>query len=283
MDRRARRDALARTHGLLRVAFENLIGNAWKFTARTRECRDPPSAVDRGRTEPYTSFETTERALTWPTSIGCSPRFSDCTEIRTSKVPGIGLATVSRIINRHQGEIWAESQVGYGATFSFTLSVASTVDSLGASEGRTLDPMSDAMILLVEDDPDHEALAIRALRKSNVVNEVIVARDGAEAVEYMNGHRCRRRSKMPQLVLLDLKLPKVDGLDVLRAIRASDKTAILPVVVLTSSDEERDIVASYRLGVNSYIRKPVNFSDFAEATKQLGLYWLLLNQCPPQP
>ena len=140
--------------------------------------------------------------------------------------------------------------------------------------------MSDAMILLVEDDPDHEALAIRALRKANVANEIHVARDGAEAVEYMKGI-ANGQNKMPQLVLLDLKLPKVDGLDVLRAIRASDKTAILPVVVLTSSDEERDIVASYRIGVNSYIRKPVNFTDFAEATKQLGMYWLLLNQCPP--
>lgn len=136
------------------------------------------------------------------------------------------------------------------------------------------------MILLVEDDPDHEALAIRALRKSNVVNDIHVARDGAEAVDYMNAI-LDGSQPMPQLVLLDLKLPKVDGLDVLRAIRASAKTAILPVVVLTSSDEERDIVASYRLGVNSYIRKPVNFSDFAEATKQLGMYWLLLNQCPP--
>lgn len=136
------------------------------------------------------------------------------------------------------------------------------------------------MILLVEDDPDHEALALRALRKSNVVNDIHVARDGAEAVDYMNGI-LDGSQPMPQLVLLDLKLPKVDGLDVLRAIRASAKTAILPVVVLTSSDEERDIVASYRLGVNSYIRKPVNFSDFAEATKQLGMYWLLLNQCPP--
>ena len=136
------------------------------------------------------------------------------------------------------------------------------------------------MILLVEDDPDHEALAIRALKKSNVANEIKVARDGAEALAYMKGIE-EGTERRPQLVLLDLKLPKVDGLEVLRAIRASDKTALLPVVVLTSSDEERDIVASYRLGVNSYIRKPVNFSDFAEATKQLGLYWLLLNQCPP--
>ncbi|MGI4826682.1 MAG: response regulator [Janthinobacterium lividum] len=140
--------------------------------------------------------------------------------------------------------------------------------------------MSERMILLVEDDPDHEALAIRALKRSNVANEVKVARDGEEAVAYMKAVAAGTE-RAPQLVLLDLKLPKVEGLDVLRAIRAADKTAMLPVVVLTSSDEERDIVASYRLGVNSYIRKPVNFTDFAEATKQLGMYWLLLNQCPP--
>ena len=142
--------------------------------------------------------------------------------------------------------------------------------------------MSERMILLVEDDPDHEALAIRALKRSNVANDVRVARDGEEAVEYMKAV-ADGAERPPQLVLLDLKLPKVEGLDVLRAIRAADKTAMLPVVVLTSSDEERDIVASYRLGVNSYIRKPVNFTDFAEATKQLGMYWLLLNQCPPTP
>lgn len=140
--------------------------------------------------------------------------------------------------------------------------------------------MSESMILLVEDDPDHEALAIRALRKANVANVIEVARDGAEALEYMKGIADGSK-QMPQLVLLDLKLPKVEGLEVLRNIRASDKTALLPVVVLTSSDEERDIVSSYRLGVNSYIRKPVNFTDFAEATRQLGMYWLLLNQCPP--
>ena len=136
------------------------------------------------------------------------------------------------------------------------------------------------MILLVEDDPDHEALAIRALRKANVANEIRVARDGAEALEYMSGI-VKGEKPAPQLVLLDLKLPKVDGLEVLRVIRAAEKTALLPVVVLTSSDEEKDIVSSYRMGVNSYIRKPVNFSDFAEATRQLGMYWLLLNQCPP--
>ena len=140
--------------------------------------------------------------------------------------------------------------------------------------------MSDNMILLVEDDPDHEALAIRALRKANVANDIHVARDGAEALEYLNKVEEGAES-LPQLVLLDLKLPKVEGLEVLRQIRSSDKTRLLPVVVLTSSDEERDIVTSYRLGVNSYIRKPVNFSDFAEATRQLGMYWLLLNQCPP--
>jgi DNA-binding response OmpR family regulator len=136
------------------------------------------------------------------------------------------------------------------------------------------------MILLVEDDPDHEALAIRALRKANVANEIQVAHDGAEALEYLNEAASGARP-MPQLVLLDLKLPKVDGLAVLRSIRSADKTSLLPVVILTSSDEEKDIVSSYRLGVNSYIRKPVNFTDFAEATRQLGMYWLLLNQCPP--
>jgi two-component system, response regulator len=136
------------------------------------------------------------------------------------------------------------------------------------------------MILLVEDDPDHEALAIRALRKANVANEIKVCRDGAEALSFLNGIEDGTQNA-PQLVLLDLKLPKVEGLEVLRSIRSKDKTAFLPVVVLTSSDEERDIVSSYRLGVNSYIRKPVNFTEFADATKQLGMYWLLLNQCPP--
>ena len=134
------------------------------------------------------------------------------------------------------------------------------------------------LILLVEDDPDHELLTIRALKKSNIANEVRVARDGEEALNLLFGENSIR----PQVVLLDLKLPKVDGLEVLRRLRESDATRMLPVVVLTSSDEERDVVRSYQLGVNSYIRKPVNFNDFAEATRQLGMYWLVLNECPPQ-
>jgi CheY-like chemotaxis protein len=133
------------------------------------------------------------------------------------------------------------------------------------------------LILLVEDDPDHELLTIRALNKSNIANDVRVARDGEEAIELLFGENAIR----PQVILLDLKLPKVEGLEVLRRIRQSDATRMLPVVVLTSSDEERDVVRSYQLGVNSYIRKPVNFNDFAEATRQLGMYWLVLNECPP--
>lgn len=132
-------------------------------------------------------------------------------------------------------------------------------------------------ILLVEDDPDHELLTIRALKKANIVNDIHIARDGSEAVETLFGSNPLR----PQVILLDLKLPKIDGLEVLRRIRESDTTRMLPVVVLTSSDEERDLIRSYQLGVNSYIRKPVNFTDFAEATRQLGMYWLVLNECPP--
>jgi len=139
-------------------------------------------------------------------------------------------------------------------------------------------PDASRLILLVEDDPDHELLTIRALKKSNVANDVRVARDGEEALKMLFGPDPIK----PQVILLDLKLPKVEGLEVLRRIRESDQTRMLPVVVLTSSDEERDVVRSYQIGVNSYIRKPVNFNDFAEATRQLGLYWLVLNESPPQ-
>lgn len=138
------------------------------------------------------------------------------------------------------------------------------------------------MILLVEDNPDDEALAVRALKKQRVPHEaVVVARDGVEAIEYLLGSEHKPPGKLPRLILLDLKLPKMDGLEVLRKVRSSARTKFLPVVVLTSSMEERDLVESYSLGTNSYVQKPIDFLAFSEAVRQLGLYWLVLNQTPP--
>ena len=141
---------------------------------------------------------------------------------------------------------------------------------------------SDRVILLVEDNPMDEELTRRALVKCNVLNPVVVARDGVEALDYLFARGMSRdQATMPQLILLDLKLPKVDGLEVLKALRANEFTKLLPVVILTSSVEEQDIIRSYSLGANSYVRKPVDFAQFTEAVRQLGLYWLVLNETAP--
>ncbi|HYJ89765.1 MAG TPA: response regulator [Pyrinomonadaceae bacterium] len=141
--------------------------------------------------------------------------------------------------------------------------------------------MDGKTILVVEDNPDDEALMLRALRKNGIANEIVVAHDGVEALDYLFGegqYAGRDAEEVPELVLLDLKLPKVDGLDVLRRLRDDDRTKYVPVVVLTTSSEQRDIVESYHLGANSYVTKPVDFVEFMEATRQLGTYWLLLNR-----
>ncbi len=145
--------------------------------------------------------------------------------------------------------------------------------------------MSDGVILLVEDNADDEALTIRALKKNQIVNEVVVTRDGAEALDYLfceGAYAHRNAREIPQVVLLDLKLPKIDGLGVLQRIRADARTKLLPVVILTSSIEEQDRMKGYGLGANSYVRKPVDFTEFVEAARQLGLYWLVLNEPPPR-
>lgn len=145
--------------------------------------------------------------------------------------------------------------------------------------------MDDKIILLVEDNADDEKLTLRALKKNNISNEVVVARNGVEALDYLFGtgtYAGRNLNMAPQVVLLDLKLPKLDGLEVLRRLRADERTKLLPVVILTSSDEEQDRVNGYGGGANSYVRKPVDFNQFSEAVRQLGLYWLVLNQPPPR-
>jgi two-component system response regulator len=145
--------------------------------------------------------------------------------------------------------------------------------------------MDSKVILLVEDNPDDEALTLRAFVKSNIANQVVVARDGVEALDFLFGtgaYAGRDLRVQPQVILLDLKLPKLDGLEVLRRLRDDARTTLLPVVILTSSKEEQDIIQSYRLGANSYIRKPVDFLQFIEAVRQLGLYWLVLNEAAPR-
>jgi CheY-like chemotaxis protein len=143
--------------------------------------------------------------------------------------------------------------------------------------------MKTKIILLVEDNPDDVKLTLRALKKSNILNEVVVAQDGVEALDYLFGtgkFEGRDTRIMPQMILLDLKMPRMDGLEVLHRIRGNERTKILPVVILTTSSEDKDRIESYKLGANSYVRKPVDFNQFAEAVRQLGLYWLVLNEAP---
>jgi CheY-like chemotaxis protein len=149
------------------------------------------------------------------------------------------------------------------------------------NENRT----PSAIILLVEDNPDDEELTLLALKQGNILNDVVVTRDGVEALEYLfaaGQYAGRDLSRLPQLILLDLKLPTLGGLAVLERLRADPRTQLIPIVVLASSSEEEDVLASYRLGANSYVRKPVEFHRFADAVRQLGLYWLLLNETPPK-
>ncbi|MBK9926753.1 MAG: response regulator [Anaerolineales bacterium] len=145
--------------------------------------------------------------------------------------------------------------------------------------------MEDRLVLLVEDNPDDEALTLRAFKKNKIGNKVVVARDGVEALDFLfctGIYSERDPNELPQLILLDIKLPKIDGLEVLRRIRMDERTKFLPVVILTSSKEEQDLLKSYQNGANSYVQKPVDFTEFIEAVRQLDTYWLIMNQPPPK-
>ena len=255
---------------LLRLVLENLLGNAWKFTARQAAARIEFGAHLDGNRLAYF--------------------------VRDNGV-GFDMAYADKLFGAFQRLHGAQRVSGHGHRPGHGPADHSPArrPRVGAERGRWWRDIllhtgievimpADATMLLVEDNPDDEILTMRALRRGGLSQDIVVARDGVEALDYLFGtgaYAGREVGALPQVVMLDLKLPRLDGLEVLRRIRGDERTRLLPVVILTSSDEERDRLHGYRDGANSYVRKPVDYDQFAEAIRQLGVYWLLLNEPPP--
>jgi len=269
--------------GLMKQVFANLLSNAIKYT---RRCEMAIIEVSHYASANAHVIVVRDNGAGFEQQyahklFGVFQRLHRVDEFEGT---GVGLATVQRIVHKHGGRIWAEGEVGKGATFSFSLaanSQNSANKTKSASAGRY---ESEVEILYAEDNPIDVELTLVALRRSRLVNSIHIARDGAEALDFLlcRGPFANRDFSAPRLVLLDLKLPKVDGIEVLQAIRQDERTKLIPVVVMTSSKEQKDLVESYKLHVNSYIQKPVDFDQFQQVVQQLGLYWLVVNQPPPQ-
>ena len=267
---------------MIKQVLANLIGNAVKYT-RMRE----PAHIDIG-----CAGEEDGRMILFvrDNGAGFDPQyahklfgvFQRLHRAEEFEGSGIGLATVRRITTRHGGRVWAEGALDEGATFYFTLQHAWLLPTATAIDERA--PMTVLKrILLAEDSPRDAELALDALADNHLANEVVHVRDGAEALDYLHrrGEFAGRSNGEPAVVLLDLKMPKVDGLEVLRDIKADPHLKLIPVVVMTSSREEGDMLRSYELGVNAYVVKPMNFHALVEAVKQVGSFWGIINEPPP--
>jgi two-component system response regulator len=256
---------------LIAIVLVNLLGNAWKYTAKQPL---PQIALRLQNKGGESIFYVADNGAGFDMAYADKlfAPFQRLHQESQFEGTGIGLATVKRIISRNGGRIWAEAAVAEGATFFFTLGEKSMM-------------IQEQTILLVEDNDDDAELAVRAFHRAQITNPLIRARDGVEALDYLFGrgkHAGRDVRDLPAVTLLDLNLPKINGLEVLQAIRSDERTNHLPVVILTSSNEDKDRLGAYDHFANSYVIKPVDYDQFVAAALQLGLYWMVLNAPPPQ-